>query len=417
MKAEKGYLDLKELKRVGKRILWSDSIGCNIYYDINNKNYIFTLKGYNKDEQKAIILYDNKEYCITTSSIIGSNLGNIIGGCVKDFRYEIDDIVITIKKKCKILDKFRNKKGKKTYKCECVDCGNIRDVPEDYLVYKGFTCNVCSDKISYPERFFGALLNQLNAKYEYQKEFSWSKSVKFICDDKFTKKVYDFYIPEYNMIIETHGEMHYKEGRWSNSRPLTYIKENDKYKEKLALSNGIKYYIVIDCKESNLHYIKNSILNSSLIDFFDFSEVDWNKCSLDAMTSLMKICSDLWNGGIRSTQSIADRLGISKPTVITYLKKFSQLGLNDYNPKEEMRTGLGKTPNSSKGIIILKDGVCLGKFKSASELSRKSIDLYNIRLTQPEVSRVARGERRQCKGYVFKYIENLSKEELIKYKI
>ena len=52
----------------------------------------------------------------------------------------------------------------------------------------------------------------------------------------------------------------------------TLIEEqiNDSFKEKLAKDNGIEKYIVINCKESDLSYIKNNVLNSELSKIFDF---------------------------------------------------------------------------------------------------------------------------------------------------
>lgn len=418
MKKEiKGELDLSELKRNGKRTLWGKSINSNIYYQMDDKIYLFKIIDYNKDRQLVKILYNDKKYNIHTSNILECCFGNIIGTCVKDFRYKIGETIQTSKKKCKILNNFRDYSGQKAYECKCLDCGNIKTTLEDYLVNKGFVCNVCSDKISYPERLMGSILNQLGVKYEYQKMFDWSKMIKFECDDKQVNKIYDFYIPSLNMIIEVNGELHYKESRWSKSRPLDYVKENDQEKRILAINNNIKKYIVINCFKSELEYIKNSIEKSEMSNIFDLSLIDWDKCSGLASTSLMKICSDLWNQGVRPTQEIANKLGISKQTVITYLKKFAEIGLNDYNPREEIRTRVGIPPTNAKGIIVIKDDNLCGIFNSATELARKSLEIYGVNFIQTEVSKIARGERYLYKGYHFKYIENLTEEEKIKYKI
>lgn len=417
-KKEKGGLDLSEIKNKGtKRKSWGDSIGSNIYYEINGMYYTFKLIGYNKDKQELTILFGDKFYNICTSSVLSCRFGNIIGTCVKDFRYEVGEVIKTKRKKCLILDRFRNKKGKKAYMCKCIDCGNVKSTDEDHMENRGFVCNVCSDKISYPERFVGSFLSQLGVKYEYQKKFDWSRSVS--CNNRAleTDKIYDYYIPEINSIIEVHGEIHYKNNRWSKCRPMNEMIENDNLKMKIALENGINNYIILDCKESDSEYIKNSIMNSNLVKLFNLSEINWRKCDLDSCTSLMKICSDLWNEGLRPTRKIAEKLGISKATVITYLKKFSKLGLNDYNPKEELKSSWGKVPVNAKEVIMLKDDKVLGIFKSATDLARKSLEEYSIQLNQTDISMVARGERNSYKGYQFKYVENLTEEEKIKYNI
>lgn len=413
----KKEVDLSNLKKKGNRVMWGDSIGSYIYYYLNDKKYEFKIVDYDKDKQSVRLLYNKNKYDIVTSSVLNCSFGNIVGTCVRDFRYKIGETVQTIKKKCIILDNFRNHNGEKAYKCECCDCGNIRTTLEDYLINKGFVCNSCSDKISYPERLMSSLLNQLGIEYEYQKMFDWSKKVKFKCDNKKANKLYDFYIPSLNAIIEVNGELHYKESRWSKSRPLSYVKENDEEKRLLAKENGIARYIVVDCFESNLEYIKNKIIKSELNDLLDLSLVNWSKCSIDASTSLMKVCSDFWNEGVRPTQKIADKIGISKATVITYLKKFSELGLNDYDPQMEIKTGLGKVPSNAKSVIIFKDNIVLGIYRSATELDRKSEEMFGVKLIQTEISSVARGEKNLYKGYHFKYVENLTEEEKIKYNI
>lgn len=417
-KKEKGILDLSEIKSMGnKRRDWGNSTGANIYYTIDGMTYRFLLCEYNKDKQMATLMLEGNKYNMVTGNILECCFGNILGTCVKDFRYSIGEEIKTKRKRCLILNKFRNKKGKKSYTCKCIDCGNIKDIDEDHMENRGFVCNVCSDKISYPERFVGAFLSQLNIKYDYQKRFIWSKNIKHSNEFLSTDKIYDYYIPSINTIIEVHGEVHYKEGRWSKSRPIDEVKENDKLKKKIALENGIYNYIILNCEVSDSDYIKNSIINSKLNDLFNLSLINWDKCALDSTTSLMRVCSDLWNDGIRPSQAIADEVGISKQTVITYLKKFAKLGLNDYNPRQEIKSGLGKLPPNTKEIIALKDDMVLGVFKSAMELARVSKEVLGVKLVQGEISRVARGERRHSKGYQFKCVEDLTDEEKIKYNI
>lgn len=418
IKKEKGILDLSEIKIKGtKRKSWCDSIDKNIYYHLDDKEYKFTLVDYKKENQTATLLYEGKKYEISTGNILNCNFGNIIGTCVKYFRYNVGEEIKTKRKNCIIIDRFRNKKGKKSYTCKCIDCGNIKTISEDHLEKRGFVCNVCSDKISYPERFVGSFLSQLGVVYEYQKRFDWSKGVTCKNERLQSDKIYDYYIPSINSIIEVHGEVHYKSNRWSKCRPMHEMIENDNLKRDIAIKNNIKNYIILDCKESDSNYIKRSILKSELNNLFDLSNINWDKCSLDATTSLMKKCSDLWNKGVRPAQCIADKIGISKQTVITYLKKFAELGLNDYDPRKEIKSSCGKIPANAKKVIIIKDGVCLGLFNSATELDRESLKLYEVKLNQGDISRVARGERKIYKGYYFKYVQDLTEEEKIRYNI
>lgn len=127
---------------------------------------------------------------------------------------------------------------------------------------------ICSDHISYPEKFMISLLKQL--------EINFIKELSKTTFDWCGKYRYDFYIPKYNMIIETHGGQHY-EGCTSFKIPLKEVQKNDKCKKELALSNKINNYIELDCRHSDIDYIKNSILNSELKELFDLSQVDWLK--------------------------------------------------------------------------------------------------------------------------------------------
>lgn len=75
-------------------------------------------------------------------------------------------------------------------------------------------------------------------------------------------------------VIEAQGSQHYKNSQWSS---LEYQQQNDKIKKDLAISNGIKNYIQLDCKNSDFKYMKQSILNNDEINkIFNLSEIDWN---------------------------------------------------------------------------------------------------------------------------------------------
>lgn len=82
----------------------------------------------------------------------------------------------------------------------CPNCGYIKKISPSNLFYFGLGCNKCSDGISYPEKFMTSVLDQLQINYQLQYSPSWAEG-----------KRYDFYLLDYNCIIETHGEQHYEE--------------------------------------------------------------------------------------------------------------------------------------------------------------------------------------------------------------
>lgn len=130
---------------------------------------------------------------------------------------------------------------------KCPECGRIKWITLDKLSQHGFSCDICSDGVSYPEKVTALILSSLNIKY--QKQFRFENY----------NYMYDFYLPEYNVIIEVHGNQHYQDNGW-----ITYEEEheNDIRKYDLAVLNGYEYnknFFVIDAQKSNIEYLKNSI--------------------------------------------------------------------------------------------------------------------------------------------------------------
>ena len=58
--------------------------------------------------------------------------------------------------------------------------------------------------------------------------------------NKISNKRYDFYLPDFNLLIERDGEQHYQEHRLFNKISLKENIVNDKYKTKLAKDAGFK---------------------------------------------------------------------------------------------------------------------------------------------------------------------------------
>lgn len=207
---------------------------------------------------------------------------------------------------------------------KCFNCGYEKLMSPDGLVSRGFGCQKCGDGISFSEKFVYKFLEQLNINFELQKIFDWSKN-----------KRYDFYLPEVNCVIETHGIQHYKELK--RSRTLQEEQENDYLKEQLALKNDIKYYIILDCRQSTIDFIRNSIMQSQLVQLFNFKieDIDWVLCCEFAFNNLVKEVCNLWNDGLNIKQ-IVSKLKLGRTTVTRYLKQGSKLNWCSYDPKVEM---------------------------------------------------------------------------------
>ena len=202
--------------------------------------------------------------------------------------------------------------SEKKINVRCPNCGAIKYIAPKTLFMHGLGCNSCSDGISYPEKFIASILNQLQINYIPQYSPDWAN-----------RKRYDFYLKDYNCIIEAHGLQHY-ENKSNKFNSLILEMQNDKEKEHLARQNSIINYICVDCRESNMEWIKKSIIKSNIFNILNFNEedIDWEKCNKDAISSKIRTVADLWNSNTSITVGdIAKQIKAGDNTVARWLKK------------------------------------------------------------------------------------------------
>lgn len=294
-----------------------------------------------------------------------------------------------------------NNKEKFAFICE--HCRNkTKKLNINQVVRQGLPCPICSDGISYPEKFMCYALIQTGIKFETQKTFAWSKKIKNEDGDYENCRRYDFYIPSINCIVENHGEQHYKDSfKHSKNGSLEYQKNNDELKERIARKNGIENYIIIDCRRSDPDFIKNNILLSNLSLFLDFDNINWEKCHQYACSSYVKTACKLWSDGTNNTKQIARIMNIDFSTVIKYLKQGSRLGWCDYDSKEVMRNnGLIRR----KSVIQLDlDGMIINRFESIADASRY------LNISEGNISSVCSGRTQKTGGFRWMYKEDYEK--------
>ena len=282
----------------------------------------------------------------------------------------------------------------------CPYCGKQTE-KKIYDIYrrKSLACS-CGDGISYPEKFLISVFEQLKIDYIYQlskTNFTWCQN-----------KRYDFYLPKYNLIIETHGEQHYMNKSHSLFEEQ---QENDKFKKDLALNNNIDIYIELDCRNSSMDWIKNSIINSVLNKLVNLSNIDWLKCEEDALNNKVKQICNYWkvynndnNENLTSTD-LEKIFHMSSGNIIKYLKKGTLLGWCNYDPKEENRkSGIKSGISKGKPVEIYKDGKLLGVFESCADAERKSQNILGVQLDSDCISNVANGVAQSTKGYIARYV-------------
>jgi hypothetical protein len=295
-------------------------------------------------------------------------------------------------------------------KVTCPDCGRVKSKKMDISTIHqchSISCS-CSDKTPYTEKLIFNILEQLGVNFEYHKTFEWSKSVQVENIELCGRKEYDFYLIDYNIMIEAHGIQHYEES--NRGRSLKIEQANDEIKKELALDNGIKEenYIVVDCRTSELEWIKQNILNSRLSELFNLSQIDWIKTEEFALSNLIKAVCDIWNNKEESEAiiDISEKTGYGRTTIRRWLNKGSNYGFTNYNGIEEKIKGNIKNSGKiqSKSVEIFKDGISKGIFPSCAELSRQSENLFGVKLNAINIAQVCRNEKKSHKGYTFNFV-------------
>jgi hypothetical protein len=121
----------------------------------------------------------------------------------------------------------------------CIKHGVFKQKPTTHLTGRG--CPICNNSKGELEIWHLLELNNIEFILQYRvedfKEFStfW----KFIKNCK-----YDFYLPEYNIVIEYHGIQHYTFSPFfhGNEKEMLKRRKRDNDKKEFCLKNNIGYY-------------------------------------------------------------------------------------------------------------------------------------------------------------------------------
>lgn len=313
------WINLSEIPRKktksNEQILWDESIGYNIEYFFEGiSGYIKILDCYRKNKKRYLqVEVENKKHEILSSNFKNCEIKKIV---TDGYKHDIGFII----NNCEVIGKRLNPRSKeREYKmlclstnltfyrresridggasspyisgkyvyegnwlfnekdvlpflkdvndakkytklsrreinCVCPNCKTEKSIPVNNLVQQGFFCHVCSSNITYPEKLMIALLNENNIVYEYQKIFQDLKLRRF-----------DFYLPEYNIVIETHGKQHYNESdSWYKKTKKSDIIKMDYCKKK-----SIRY-VEVDCRVSDYDFILKNINETELKNILTF---------------------------------------------------------------------------------------------------------------------------------------------------
>lgn len=216
---------------------------------------------------------------------------------------------------------------------KCKDCGCVKNATISDIVKNGFKCPCCSDGFSYPEKVMYNFLSLCGIQFDYHARKNILK-----WNDKYE---YDFYLPNENKIIETHGNQHY-EDTVDFEIKLKEQLDIDKSKRELAIKNGIEEYIVIDCRRSNIGFIKNNILKSDFLYGISIHKnIDWNQIDTLAQKSLVKKVCDFYQytKGTMTFEMIGKCFNLHKGTIKKYIITGTKLGFCDYDETIQRKIG------------------------------------------------------------------------------
>jgi len=268
----------------------------------------------------------------------------------------------------------------------CPDCGNVskKNNSINDLYNKKLSC-ICSDQHSYPNKFAYGLFMQLpvtNWCREYSPE--WAKPYRY---DVYFELKGKMYIVEMDGLLG-HGEYMYKSGK----KDVEGLKR-DEIKNKLAIDNNI-HIIRIDCKKSNMDYIKNNILKSDLYSLFDLSNINWTECDKFATNNLIKELCEYWkNNDYPIYDEVALVYHLPKITVRKYLKKGGEFGWCDYETHKR---------DKNKKIINVyneKDEY-IGRFLGIVDFCNNSMEICGVHFDACNITLAIKNNRRY-NGYRF----------------
>lgn len=436
------------------KIDWKNCVGKIVHFIYGDVDGVFEIISHDIPNQKVKIKYNNKIFLVSPHAIITGRLGKLFKDIKFTYIYDIGEKIIDDNRNLTITGRYRNEDNVRYYKYTCNICGWVEGSLSEYQIKKGvkcsccsnrtvvkginditttapwmikffqngeeeasnytccsgkyitpicpncktilhkkikisdiytrgYFCSVCSDGCSYPEKFMYSVLKQLKINFIMQftkKEASWCKNFR-----------YDFYLPDFNCIIETHGIQHYQDAGFYGGRTFEEELENDKQKKELAELHRCKYYIV-DCRRSTKNWIKQSIIDSNILNCLcrSPSEIDWEECNSFAISNRCKeVCNLKADDPKLTAEDISKMTKISKSVVCKYLHVGTELGWCYY----------GK--NGKKRIKMLKDDKEIGVFESVKSITK--LEEYK-NFCETTIQNVCRGHVDSYKGYTFKYV-------------
>ena len=253
----------------------------------------------------------------------------------------------------------------------CPVCGDEKLMTIKNLYYQGFKCHKCDSEISFPNRVARSLLETLQIDYIPEYSPQW-------CG----KYAYDFYFKYNNKeyIVEMDGSLGHGNSDFKHKQDVIGL-QRDKIKDDLASEHNLDM-IRIDCKKSEIEYIKKNIISSKLSEIFDLSQIDWDEVFVKATDNLFLQICDYYNQGHIAKKDLCDKFKVSNSTIVKALHVCNDLGLCVYN-QEIRRKHAGKISLNAQlnreGYHVLLydlDNTYVGEFVNGTSCARKMMEMH-----------------------------------------
>lgn len=369
------------------------------FNDLTGKKFgrIHVINYAGRDSKTKNALWNCQCKCGNKFTTLGVNLTRTDGirTCVECRVIDGKNDIPTIAPWMEIFFKNKNDIHKYTYNSnkritvKCPLCGIEKEIRvADLYKHESIGC-ICSDNISYPEKFVFSFLKQTGINFKYQYSPKWAN-----------RKRYDFYIPSKKIILEVdgglgHGHTH---GFGLSSEDSLKI---DKLKEELAMFHDIKV-IRLNAFPSTREVLISSIVNE-LASYFELEIINYDICHKFGLTNLTKEICDKWNSGKNITE-LVDIYKLSNVTIRTYLKNGSQLNWCDYDSNNEIEKNRKRL---CKNIIVYKNNEFIGKYESCVEFAKQYNNLQTDVIINPLSVANASRKNKLYKGFKIMEVNNV----------
>ena len=272
------FSNLPHKKQNGKMMVdWKKVKNEEVTFEYNGKSGVMTMtysysKGYihyiecfynNKSKKYSV---ENIKKC-KINSLVQVDKNNFSSPTPENWLYQRNDLHKFVDNP-EDLKNYHMGSGK-YYNWKCPSCGKRFNKRILDVTQYGMSCDLCSSSFSKNERLVSIILTKMGEYYETQKEFK---------DCKIKKPLpFDFYLPQYSMVIETHGAQHYEEVKFYKTNEHTL--KSDKIKKEYCKDNDIQYCEINCSSGKNMDTIKQL----KEIIKIDLTEQELKECMWESM--------------------------------------------------------------------------------------------------------------------------------------